>query len=196
MCGRVARGPPPRRAWPIGPGRPRVIEPERALQVPPRAAHCERPTWRVEPLTEADLRVRFKLWLERLGLDRWIVTLEVGGAEDETAYMETVRSSSYERGRIHVAPWVLGIGEVPNDVLVTNFDAEFVEAALVHELLHLHTRDMRAVVRDDLISQVHRDVYTQLEKAMERAEEQCVDRLALALVRAWPPCRHTPAGLG
>jgi len=46
------------------------------------------------------------------------------------------------------------------------------------------TRDVRAVVRDDILSQVHRDVYSQIEKAPERAEEQCVDRLAVALVRA------------
>ena len=62
---------------------------------------------------------------------------------------------------------------------------DFIESSLVHELLHLHTRDMRAVVRDDLDGQVHRDVYAVLEASMGRAEEQCVDRLAEALVAAF-----------
>lgn len=135
-------------------------------------------------MTEAQLRDLLTEWAQRLGLDRWHLKLVIGGTDEATSYMETHRSGYYERGIIYVAPWLLGDGEVPDNVMEREPDDRFIEASLVHELLHLHIRDLRAVVRDDLDGQVHRDVHVQIEKAAERAEEQCVDRLAVALVRA------------
>lgn len=138
-------------------------------------------------LTERDLRSLLGLWQRRLSLDHWFLVLKVGGCEDASTYMEVHRSTVYQRAVVHCQPWMLGEGEAPEDVLIRGDDLtdSFVEESLVHELLHLHTRDMRAIVRDDLDGQVHRDVYTVLEAGMSRAEEQCVDRLASALVRAF-----------
>ena len=137
-------------------------------------------------MNEKRLRELLTTWQRRLRLDDWRILLHVGGVEDADAYMETRRSTTYQRGVIYCQPWLLGKG-TPGDVMISGQDMtdDFVEASLVHELLHLHTRDMRAIVRDDLDGQVHRDVYTVLEAAMARAEEQCVDRLAEALVRAF-----------
>lgn len=138
-------------------------------------------------MTEKGLRVLLEVWKKRLGLDGWRILLHVGGVEAEHAYMETSRSVSYERGVIYCQPWLFGDGEAPKDVMIRGDDLtdDFIESSLVHELLHLHTRDMRAVVREDLDGQVLRDVYTVLNAAMERAEEQCVDRISEALVRAF-----------
>lgn len=140
-------------------------------------------------MTEKQLRGLLATWQQRLGLGDWRIVLKVGTVEDESAYMETQRSVSYQRAVIHCQPWLLnGDGNAaPESVMIRGNDLseDFVESSLVHELLHLHTRDMRAVVRDDLDGQVHRDVYSVLEASMARAEEQCVDRLAEALVRSF-----------
>lgn len=132
------------------------------------------------------------VWSERLGLQNWRIALRVGGLDDESSSMEVARSTTYERAVIHVAPWLLGLAPVPEDALFGE-DArrdEWVEASLVHELLHLYTRDIRAVVRDDLCGQLSRDAYALAEAAIARAEEQCVDRLAEALVRAFASPRR------
>lgn len=138
-------------------------------------------------MTEKQLRDLLPVWQRRLGLADWRIVLRVGGVEESTAYMEAQRSTSYERGVIYVQPWMVGDGDPPTEVMFHGDDLtdDFVESSLVHELLHFHTRDMRAVVREDLDGQVHRDVHTVLEAAMARAEEQCVDRLAEALVKAF-----------
>lgn len=138
-------------------------------------------------MTEKQLRDLLDVWKGRLALDRWLLVLEVGACSDATAYMEVIRSTSYERAVIHVQPWLLGDGEPPEGVVIRgeHLSDEFVEASLVHELLHLHTRDMCAIVRDDCDGLVHPDAYRQLDCAMGRAEEQCVDRLAVALVKAF-----------
>ena len=138
-------------------------------------------------MTEKQLRDLLDVWKGRLGLGRWLLVLELGGCGDATAYMEVNRSASYERAVINAQPWLLGVGEVPEGVMIRgeHLTDEFVEACLVHELLHLHTRDMCAIVRDDCDGLVHPDAYRQLDLAMHRAEEQCVDRLAVALVQAF-----------
>lgn len=133
-------------------------------------------------MTEAELHALFDYWREALGLDRWQLELEPGGC-DADSYMECDRSVLYERGRVRYQPWLLGEGDVPEELNYVPIDDAFIEASLVHELLHLQTRDMTRVVYGDLDGFLHRDVHSQLEKAFGRAEEQCVDRLAGALVR-------------
>lgn len=137
-------------------------------------------------MKEGVLRELFSVWRERLGLGHWRLELIVGGVDEEDAYMQTHRSQTYERAQIYVQPWLVGQGEPNRDLLFAqNLEDDFIECSLVHELLHLHTRDMRAVVREDLAGAVLSDVYRQFENTMERAEEQCVGRLAEALVRAF-----------
>jgi len=140
-------------------------------------------------VTEARLRELFEVWRSRLGLEGWRVVLEVGGVSDPTSYMECTRSPFYERAAIHVQPWMVEQGEAPGEVMFRgpHLTDDFVESSLVHELLHLHLRDLRAVVREDLDGQLHPDAFHHVERAAERAEEQAVDRLAEALVRAFAP---------
>jgi hypothetical protein len=137
-------------------------------------------------MTEAQVRRLIETWAKRLGLERWRIEVTVGTCESESAYMEVNRSTVYERATLTVASWVVGVGNRPEPVIAVPLTEDFIEACVVHELLHLHTRDLRAVVRDDCDGLVHPDAYRQLDATAERIEEQTVDRLAEALVRAWP----------
>lgn len=133
-------------------------------------------------MTEPRLQQLLAEWTRRLGLERWEIDLRVEPCECETAYMEVERSFLYERATIAVAPWLMGQGDWPADCM-RRASPHHVEETLVHELLHLHTRDiMRAGREAD--GQMHRDAYTIYEQRLEDAEEQLVDRLAVALVRA------------
>lgn len=151
-------------------------------------------------MIEAELHALFDYWRDALGLEHWQLKLVKGGC-DTDSYMEVDRSLIYERGTVKYQPWLLGEGDVPEDLdYYVTIDDEFIEASLIHELLHLHTRDMSSVVKHDLDGFLHRDVHSQVENAFSRAEEQCVDRLSVALARhrrrwaeAAPPVWFTPA---
>lgn len=137
-------------------------------------------------MTFDDLSQLLTLWQRRLGLVDWRIVMLLGGCEDESAYMEVEHSTCYERAVIHVNPWLVGEGEIPKDVLMRDaLTDDFIESSLVHELLHLHTRNLRVIVRDDLCDIVSRDVHEQVKNAMSRADEQLVDRLAEALTKAF-----------
>lgn len=136
-------------------------------------------------MTEAQLRKLVDTWAGRLGLDRYRLSVQMGGLDDATSYAEVSRSV-YQRGVIHFAPWLLDGHATPDDVLGIELTPDFIETIVVHELLHLWTRDLRAIVRDDCDGLVHPDAYRQLDLAAMRAEEQLVDGLAEALVKAWP----------
>lgn len=133
-----------------------------------------------------DLCALLPVWQRRLGLADWRIVMVLGGCEDETAYMEVQHSTDYERAVVHVNSWLVGQGQVPTDVLMRDaLTDDFIESSLVHELLHLHTRNLRVIIRDDLFGIVARDVHDQLKSAMSRADEQTVDRLAEALTKAF-----------
>lgn len=126
------------------------------------------------------------LWQQRLGLNDWRIVMTLGGCSDETAYMEIEHSIFYERALIHVNPWLVGQMAIPSDVLMREaLTDDCIEVSLVHELLHLHTRNLRAIVRQDLFGVISRELHEQLKNAMERADEQTVDRLAEALTKAF-----------
>lgn len=134
-------------------------------------------------MTEAQLRSLLTQWVKRLGLDRWDLELRIEECEDSGALMEAERSVTYERSVIRCQPWVL-TGEIPDDVMQLELTPQRIEACLVHELLHCHTRDMSNLA-DAVVGQLHRDAYSIFDSAVRRAEEQLVDRLAVALVDAF-----------
>lgn len=136
-------------------------------------------------VTPKQLERMLRSWQPRLGLERWEIRLVVRAASEESCYMEVERSIYYERAELVVQPWLVGRGEPPEAALFTEVDEAFIEASLVHELLHLVLRDLAMVIRDDLDGFLHRDVHAQLHNGFRRAEEQAVDRLACALVQAW-----------
>lgn len=137
-------------------------------------------------MTFEHLLVLLDIWKIRLGLSDWRIILIKGGCEDEDAYMEVEHSIFYQRAVIHINPWFVGEGEVPKNILMRDLlTDDFIESSLVHELLHLHTRNLRSIVRNDLFGVLNRDLLEQLNRAMERADEQTVDKLAEALTKAF-----------
>lgn len=137
-------------------------------------------------MTFEHLEKLLDIWKPRLGLNTWRIVMNLGGIADKSCYMEVEHSMYYERAVIHVNPWFVGIGPIPEDAIMHQaITDDFVESSLVHELLHLHTRNLRVIVRDDLEDILSLDTYRQVNISMRRADEQMVDRLAEALVRAF-----------
>jgi hypothetical protein len=52
----------------------------------------------------------------------------------------------------------------------------------VHELLYIVVTEIDVIVRNDIDTFLHRDVYTQVYNSYRHAEERMVDSLAIALV--------------
>lgn len=137
-------------------------------------------------MTFEDLSKLLDVWKPRLGLSDWRLILMLGGCEDETAYMELEHSIYYQRAVIRVNPWFIGIGNVPKDVLMRDsLTDDFIESSLVHELLHLYTRNLRDIVRSDLYGVLNRDLHEQIKNSMERVDEMMIDKLAEALTKAF-----------
>lgn len=137
-------------------------------------------------MTFKQLSNLLSIWTPRLGLSDWRIVMILGECEDEDVYMEVEHSLYYERATIHVNPWLVGIGQIPKDVLMReSLTDDFIESSLVHELLHLLTRNTRAIVRNDLYGVLGRETHDMLKKGMERADEQMVDKLAEALTKAF-----------
>lgn len=135
-------------------------------------------------MTEKTLREMFKLWQGRLNLDHWTLEVKIGGCEGKSSFMEVSRSYDYDRASIHVQPWLL-TGEPPEDISDIDLTLKFVEERVVHELLHLHMREMMFVVYKLLDCQLHRDVDKLLLTAFDHAEEGAVDRLSQTMIDRW-----------
>lgn len=137
-------------------------------------------------MTFEHLSALLPIWKIRLGLGDWRIILVLGGCEDEDVYMEIEHSVDYNRAIIRVNPWLVGQGDIPTNVLMREaLTDDFIESSLVHELLHLHTRNLRVIIKEDLFGVVSRDLYDQLGKTVNRADEQIVDQLAEALTKAF-----------
>ena len=137
-------------------------------------------------MTKKKISLLLKKWTDILGLEKWKINLVYEDCEDESSYMEITRSIDYHRAKLTIPTWVIGEKEAPKDLIMgSNLSETFWEESLVHELLHLVVTPMSIVIRQDIEYQLHRDVYSLLEKTMMHAEERVVDNLAVALVRAF-----------
>jgi hypothetical protein len=65
-------------------------------------------------MTEQRLRELVEIWQARLGLEKWDIHLEVGGADDDCSAM-TQRSHAYDTATIRVQPWLAGQAPLPTD---------------------------------------------------------------------------------
>lgn len=136
-------------------------------------------------MTEHELEMLLRTWQRRLGLSHWHIHLRQGNVERSNSYLDIERVPTYERAVISYQPWLL-TGEPPENVMDIPLTDRVVEEKIVHELLHCHTIGMAGVVRDHLDGQLHHDVHSVVTEVFGFEEERCVDRLAAALVRAWP----------
>jgi hypothetical protein len=139
-----------------------------------------------EKMTKKKISLLLKKWTDILGLEKWKINLVYEDCEDESSYMEIIRSIDYHRAKLIVPTWVIGKKEAPKDLIMgSNLNETFWEESLVHELLHLVVTPMSVVIRQDIAYQLHRDVFSLLEKTSMHAEERVVDNLSVALVKAF-----------
>jgi hypothetical protein len=134
---------------------------------------------------EKHIRDLFDTWQERLGLSHWTIEIAIEKLKPRTTTMRTSKSPYYDRGRIIVQPWVIA-GEPPPNWHKAH-DASFaqaIEETVVHELLHLHLWECSSA-----ICLLHpfskKSAYLTAVAVQEHQEENLVDRLSVALVRAW-----------
>jgi len=124
-----------------------------------------------------------RLWQGRLGLEAWRLHIEVADLDEATYYASTAPAKTGDEARLIFAPWVLGRGQRPTNVLPA-FEGE-IEATIVHELLHLVLRDLDWAI-EMLEGQLHRDLDSVFKTSLNQTTERTIDRLAWALVRSWP----------
>lgn len=137
-------------------------------------------------MTKKKISLLLKKWTNILGLANWKINVVYEDCEDESSYMEIIRSIDYHRAKLIIPLWVIGEKNPPKDLIMgSNLNETFWEESLVHELLHLVVTPMSVVIRQDIEYQLHRDVFSLLEKTSMHAEERVVDNLSVALVRAF-----------
>jgi hypothetical protein len=120
-------------------------------------------------VTEKRLRRLFADWQGRLGLASWEVVLDFEEPCSEVAHAVASRPDDYDRATIRF------------DKDWKKWSEAFSGRIVVHELLHLLTRDIDRVVAD-LEGELHKDAYTQVDRRYSHEIEGLVDRLAVRLV--------------
>jgi hypothetical protein len=121
------------------------------------------------PVTKAALERLVRLWVPRLGLERWKVDVDWSKPCADHNVAEIEKSSFYDTGTIRLEPgWA-------------KWSPEYAEQTVVHELLHLCHRDVDEAFAD-LEGQLHRDAWTMAERRYKQAMEGFIDRAASRLV--------------
>lgn len=124
-------------------------------------------------MTSTDIVGLVRAWAPRLGLSHW----EIDVTWDETLtddVANVVVESSYDGARITLRA-----------DLVEHPDAEYVEATVVHELLHVVMRDLDATL-PPVLDLLPRGAASLARARYEHESEGIVDRLATVLVRLAP----------
>jgi hypothetical protein len=120
-------------------------------------------------MTRSAVERAVRVWQRRLGLDGWDVEVEWDEPSEDGSDASTWRSASYDRATMKFAEgW-------------PKWSREFTNRVVVHELLHLVSRDLDEVV-NDLEGQLHRDAFTLVDRRYLHEIEGLVDRLAYRLV--------------
>jgi len=122
-------------------------------------------------VTRRQLERIVRQWTRRLGLERWDVTLCWDEWDEEKqAHAYIWRSRDYDRAALYLNP--------AERLTWSELDAH---RYVVHELLHLATREAESVL--DLVKErLHPDAHAILEEAHRHELEGIVDRLAYRLV--------------
>ena len=141
------------------------------------------------PFNEDEIFTLFARWKERLGLGEWKIDVRFERIKPKTTTMRVYKSVNYQRATIKVQPWIL-TGKPPASWqrgrgVIT---AEDIEEAIVHELLHICLGSLWcwAHLLDNRFGDDMQRTISTVGKVFDGVEEGIVDRLAVALVRAWP----------
>ena len=146
---------------------------------PPNGGVIPRPKKNGEPdLTLSNMYKIIKGWQKRLDLGRWLLMIDTDdeGVDGEESYAEIKRHDYYHTAQLSLAP------------SFPEWDREFANVIVLHELLHLAQRDMWVIATRTAIPSAQKakkkkKATTLRERFYERAEEEYVHRMAMALVR-------------
>lgn len=120
-------------------------------------------------MTEARLTRIVRVWVKRLNLSGWAVSINFDEPASSDADATTWRSNSYDRAQIRVAPeWRTWSPETANRLMV-------------HELLHLCTRDIDRVVAS-VEPELMPQAWKLLDDRYDHEIEGLVDRLSTVFV--------------
>lgn len=108
-------------------------------------------------------------WQRKLKLDHWEIEIKWSEAPTPGSYATTWRMNQYDRAEIYVSPEF------------TTWTADFAERTMVHELLHLVTRDLDRVL-GDAEGFLPKTAFRWIDKRYEHEVEGVIDRLATVLV--------------
>jgi hypothetical protein len=128
----------------------------------------------VSDLTRADMEWIVGIWIPMLGLSHWEINIDWEPDDDEfdsphkQAY--TWRARDYDTARVCFNPT-----EFPK------WSREKAHQVVVHELLHLVTRDVEFIL-DNLEGMLHRDVDKLIDQTFHHHLEGAIDRLAYRIV--------------
>lgn len=121
-------------------------------------------------MTEAQLLKLVEKWKLILKLNHWRIEVDFDTACDPEANVSITRSKSYDNATIELAPsW-------------KEWSEYDIEQRVVHELLHLTTREIDTIIFDLLPYELGPQVRSILEESYRHASEQMVDRLAHSFV--------------
>jgi hypothetical protein len=120
-------------------------------------------------MTEKQLGRIVWTWQKRLGLATWDLKLNFVDPCNSDADATTWRSNTYERAEIRFGDdW-------------KTWTKAFSNVIVVHELVHLLTRDVEESMKPALEG-LHAEAAKQIDKQQDREIESLVDRLAYRLV--------------
>ncbi len=120
-------------------------------------------------MTRRDVEKVLRVWVDRLQLRHWDLSIDWDTPASENADATTWRGNCYDRAVLFFDPEVL------------TWDALKLNRIVVHELLHLVTRDIDRVVEESCVS-LPRRAYEQVDLRYEHAIEGVVDRLSYRFV--------------
>lgn len=120
-------------------------------------------------MTKKQLERMTRIWQTRLGLQAWDVRLSFAPTAfarcEDDADATTWRQNDYDRALIFPhSDWA-------------SWDDDRLNRLIVHELLHLVTRDLDRVIAS-VEEQIHADAWRMIDKRYDHEIEGVVDRLA------------------
>ena len=122
-------------------------------------------------MTRRQLERIVRQWIQRLGLERWEISIEWDDWDpDDGSRAYVWRSRDYETARLYFNP-----------VEWPKWESRFANQGVVHELLHVMTREAEFVL-ELLDGRLAGDLVSTIETSHKHAMEGVVDALAWRLV--------------
>lgn len=143
-------------------------------------------------MTPDDLTEIVQYWKPSLNLSSWTIATLIEpppkeSATDPDCMMSVHRHHKYNDAILYVQPYCFedDPGAWPAVLERHLADDHFLEAKIIHELLHLTVRNLVFSFEHTLDGFLHRDVYEQFTRLTDVEEERFVDGLGTSLQEAF-----------